>query len=71
MVVMAEYLTQDRLSELKRHINQLHYSYLETEETPQKIDQRQKLEGMCVKEPTKTSRKEGMQSYLRIVFVHY
>lgn len=40
-----DYYPQDQLQELWLKINSLHLSYLEMEESPQKMEQRNKLEG--------------------------
>lgn len=45
-MVMAEYFMYDRLQELWNQINELHLTYLDTEDSPQKIEQRNKLEGI-------------------------
>lgn len=37
--------TKDHLRDLQQQIDQMHFSYLETDDCPQKIEQRQKLEG--------------------------
>lgn len=42
---MDGYYAQDRLQELWQQIGSLHLSYLEMEESPQKLEQRNKLEG--------------------------
>jgi len=42
---MAEFLSCNRLAELWMMIEQLHFSYLQTDESLDKIDQRDKLEG--------------------------
>lgn len=44
-MVMDGFYVQDKLPALWHKINQLHLSYLEMEESPQKLDQRTKLEG--------------------------
>lgn len=44
-MVMADYFVQDRLQELWQQINHSHLTYLDTEDSPQKIEQRNKLEG--------------------------
>lgn len=45
-MVMDNYYVQDRLQALWHKIDTLHLCYLEMEESPQKLDQRTKLEGM-------------------------
>jgi hypothetical protein len=42
---MAEFLSCNRLAELWMIIEQLHLSYLQTDESLHKIEQRNKLEG--------------------------
>lgn len=42
---MDAYYTQDRLQEIWNKINSLHLLYLDMEESPQKMEQRNKLEG--------------------------
>jgi hypothetical protein len=42
---MAEFLSCNRLAELWMMIEQLHLSYLQTDESLHKIEQRNKLEG--------------------------
>jgi len=42
---MAEFLSCTRLAELWMMIEQLHFSYLQTDESLDKIEQRGKLEG--------------------------
>lgn len=44
-MVMAEYFVHDRLQELWQQIHHLHLTYLDTEDSPQKIEQRNRLEG--------------------------
>lgn len=44
-MVMAEYFIHDKLQELWQRISNLHLTYLDTEDSPQKIEQRIKLEG--------------------------
>ncbi|GLV40571.1 tamo [Carabus blaptoides fortunei] len=46
---MAEYFVQDRLQELWQQIHHLHLTYLDTEDSPQKIEQRNRLEA-CIRE---------------------
>ncbi|KAF2901421.1 hypothetical protein ILUMI_04768 [Ignelater luminosus] len=46
---MDGYYAQDRLQELWQQIGSLHLSYLEMEESPQKLEQRNKLED-CIRE---------------------
>nr|CAH7714594.1 unnamed protein product [Callosobruchus chinensis] len=47
MVIMENYIPpQDRLNELWMELEQCHLSYLELEESPEKIEQRNKLEGI-------------------------
>lgn len=48
-MAMDAYYAQDRLQEIWKKINTLHMSYLEMEESPQKLEQRNKLED-CIKE---------------------
>lgn len=46
MVMMENYcLPQDRIQELWTEISYYHLSYLELEESPEKIEKRNKLEG--------------------------
>jgi hypothetical protein len=45
---MAEFLTCNRLAELWMMIEQLHLSYLQTDESLHKIEQRNKLEGNSI-----------------------
>jgi hypothetical protein len=45
---MAEFLSCNRLAELWMMIEQLHLSYLQTDENLHKIEQRKKLEGSLV-----------------------
>jgi len=45
---MAEFLSCNRLAELWMLIEQLHLSYLQTDESLHKIEQRNKLEGNFV-----------------------
>lgn len=49
-MVMAHYFphAHDRLQELWQQIHQLHLTYLDTEDSPQKIEQRNKLEGIYI-----------------------
>lgn len=47
-MVMAEYLIHGKLQEFWQQIDHLHLSYLDTEDSPQKIDQRNKLEGISI-----------------------
>ncbi|XP_067004608.2 protein tamozhennic [Anabrus simplex] len=44
MINMTDYMHRDRLRELWMQIDQLHLSYLQADESPNKIDQRLKLE---------------------------
>lgn len=44
-MVMADYFVHDKLQELWQQINHLHLTYLHMEDSPQKIEQRNKLEG--------------------------
>lgn len=45
---MDGYYVQDRLQILWSKIDKLHLSYLEMEESPQKMEQRSKLEGSLI-----------------------
>lgn len=45
---MAEFLPCNRLAELWMMIEQLHLSYLQTDESLHKIEQRNKLEGNSI-----------------------
>jgi hypothetical protein len=45
MVIMDAYYSPDRLQEIWQSIDQLHLSYLEMEESPEKLDHRMRLEG--------------------------
>lgn len=45
MVIMENIYTHNRIYELWQEIEKCHLSYLEMEESPEKIDQRNKLEG--------------------------
>ncbi|RZC36551.1 tamozhennic [Asbolus verrucosus] len=49
MVIMDAYYSPDRLQEVWQTINQLHLSYLEMEESPEKLDHRIRLED-CIRE---------------------
>lgn len=42
---MENYYQQDRLSELWNKIDQYHLTFLDIEESPEKIEMRNKLEG--------------------------
>lgn len=42
---MTDYVIRERLLELWRQIEMTHLSYLQTEESPDKLDERKKLEG--------------------------
>lgn len=44
-MVMDGYYVQDRLQALWQKIETLHLSYLQMEDSPQKLEQRAKLEG--------------------------
>lgn len=45
MVIMENYYAQEKCRDLWIKIDQLHLGYLELEESPEKIKQREKLEG--------------------------
>jgi spermatogenesis-associated protein 2 len=49
MVIMDAYYSPDRLQEIWQSIDQLHLSYLEMEESPEKLDHRMRLED-CIRE---------------------
>lgn len=44
-MAMIDFAIRDRLPELWRQIDNTHFSYLETDDSPEKLDQRKKLEG--------------------------
>lgn len=41
-------LLRDRLEELWLHIDQLHLTYLEADESPRKLDEKKRLEGNLI-----------------------
>lgn len=45
---MADYVVRERLPELWRQIEDAHFSYLEIDDSPEKMDQRKKLEGFIM-----------------------
>lgn len=47
MVIMDNFYQQDRLSELWNKIDQFHLAFLDIEDSPEKIEIRNKLEGDC------------------------
>lgn len=49
VINMEVFYPQDRPQEIWHKINSLHLSYLEMEESPQKMEQRNKLEGSAFK----------------------
>lgn len=41
----VDYMMRDRIRELWQQIDHLHLNYLQTDESPRKIDEKKKLEG--------------------------
>lgn len=45
---VLDWCPKDHLRDLQQQIDQMHFSYLETDDSPQKIEQRHKLEGKVI-----------------------
>lgn len=41
----VDYMMRDRIGELWQQIDHLHLNYLQTDESPRKIDEKKRLEG--------------------------
>jgi hypothetical protein len=44
----VDYLVRDRIQDLSTLIDHLHLNYLQTDESPRKIDEKKRLEGMKI-----------------------
>lgn len=65
MVIMDVHYSNDRLREVWQAIDQLHMSYLEMEESPEKLEHRMRLEGVLLVFYIKTVSTCGVSDCIR------